>query len=90
MGCVDGPRKRWQTNPMDDEMLDLTGLKCPLPALMARKALAARPAGSRLVIAASDPMAVVDIPHMCHEEGHTVESVTREESRALFYVRCRE
>ncbi len=59
------------------ETLDLRGLKCPLPALLARRALAALPAGSRLTVTADDPMAAVDIPHMCHGEGHAVESTAR-------------
>jgi tRNA 2-thiouridine synthesizing protein A len=50
--------------------LDLRGLKCPLPAMMARKHLATLPAGDSIWVLASDPLAVVDIPHMCHREGH--------------------
>jgi tRNA 2-thiouridine synthesizing protein A len=52
--------------------LDLRGLKCPLPALMARKRLAALPSGETLWVLASDPLAVVDIPHMCGQEGHAM------------------
>jgi tRNA 2-thiouridine synthesizing protein A len=52
------------------EELDLRGLKCPLPALMTRKRLAALPAGEMLLVLASDPLSVVDIPHMCAQEGH--------------------
>lgn len=52
------------------EELDLRGLKCPLPAMMARKHLAAMPVGESIWVLASDPLAVVDIPHMCHREGH--------------------
>jgi tRNA 2-thiouridine synthesizing protein A len=59
-----------------DETLDLRGLKCPLPALLARRALARLPLGARLVVVADDPLAAIDIPHMCHQEGHTVEAVT--------------
>lgn len=59
-----------------DETLDLRGLKCPLPALMAKKALA-RGDAVRVTVLADDPMAVIDIPHMCHEEGHAVEAVSR-------------
>lgn len=71
---------------MEEEVLDLTGLKCPLPALMARKALAAALPGTVLTVLASDPLAVVDIPHMCNEEGHSVESVTRGDGHALFRI----
>jgi tRNA 2-thiouridine synthesizing protein A len=70
-----------------DDVLDLTGLKCPLPALMARKALAAASPGSMVIVLASDPLAVVDIPHMCGEEGHTVESVIRDGGRSRFHIR---
>jgi tRNA 2-thiouridine synthesizing protein A len=56
---------------MDDEF-DLRGLKCPLPALMARKRLATLPPGETLWVLASDPLSVVDIPHMCSQEGHAV------------------
>jgi tRNA 2-thiouridine synthesizing protein A len=59
-----------------DETLDLRGLKCPLPALLAKKALTRLAPGSALTVIADDPMSVVDIPHMCHGEGHAVESVT--------------
>jgi len=59
------------------EELDLRGLKCPLPALMARKKLAALKSGEALAVLANDPLAAVDIPHMCHQEGHAlIESVS--------------
>ncbi len=70
-----------------DEILDLTGLKCPLPALMTRKALAAMPPGVTITVLTSDPLAVVDIPHMCNQEGHTLESVTSEGSASRFLIR---
>lgn len=59
------------------ETLDLRGLKCPLPALLARRALARLPPGAALTVTADDPLAAVDIPYMCQHEGHAVESVTR-------------
>jgi tRNA 2-thiouridine synthesizing protein A len=55
-----------------DEELDLRGLKCPLPALMARKKLASLPPGKTVWVLASDPLSAVDIPHMCNQEGHVV------------------
>ncbi len=72
---------------MEEETLDFRGLKCPLPALMARRALARLPPGSTAIILATDPLAVVDIPHMCGEEGHSVESVTRQEDHSAFRIR---
>ena len=52
------------------EELDLRGLKCPLPALMTRKKLTTTTAGETLLVLASDPLSTVDIPHMCHQDGH--------------------
>jgi tRNA 2-thiouridine synthesizing protein A len=72
---------------MDDETLDLRGLKCPLPALMTKRALARLAPGAIITVRTSDPLAVVDIPHMCGEEGHAVESVTKEESGDAFRIR---
>jgi tRNA 2-thiouridine synthesizing protein A len=54
------------------EELDLRGLKCPLPALMARRTLAALAPGETIWVLANDPLSVVDIPHMCGEEGHVL------------------
>jgi len=70
-----------------DETLDLRGLKCPLPALLAKKALARLAPGGILRVVADDPMSLVDIPHMCHGEGHTVESVTSREGTSEFVLR---
>jgi tRNA 2-thiouridine synthesizing protein A len=53
-------------------VLDLRGLKCPLPALFARRALARADAGMALEILCDDPMAAVDVPHMCHTEGYEI------------------
>ena len=72
-----------------DEVLDLRGLKCPLPAMMARKALAAMTAGSAVTVLADDPLAVVDIPHMCHGEGHAVDGVTSREGYNEFSLRVK-
>ena len=71
-----------------DDPLDLRGLKCPLPAMLARKTLAKLAPGHRIVALADDPMALVDIPHMCHREGHAVEGVTRHASHAEFLIRA--
>jgi tRNA 2-thiouridine synthesizing protein A len=72
-----------------DETLDLRGLKCPLPALLAKKALARLAPGSALMVLADDPMSAVDIPHMCHGEGHAVESVTSRDGASEFCLRVR-
>jgi tRNA 2-thiouridine synthesizing protein A len=54
------------------QTLDLRGLKCPLPALFARRALAKAPPGTEIEVLADDPMARIDVPHMCRQEGYDV------------------
>jgi tRNA 2-thiouridine synthesizing protein A len=72
-----------------DETLDLRGLKCPLPAMLTRKALARLSAGAALIVLADDPLAAVDIPHMCHGEGHTVDGVTSRDGYSEFALRVK-
>ena len=72
-----------------DESLDLRGLKCPLPALLAKKKLTQLPPGTMLTVLADDPMSVVDIPHMCHGEGHAVQSVTSRDGFSEFVLRVK-
>jgi tRNA 2-thiouridine synthesizing protein A len=69
------------------EPLDLRGLKCPLPALMSRRALAHAAPGTELEVITNDPMAAVDIPHMCHHEGFTVLRQARDGSETRFVLR---
>ena len=45
------------------------------------------PPASTVTVLADDPLAVVDIPHMCGEEGHDVESVTRHGGHSEFRIR---
>ena len=58
--------------------LDLRGLKCPLPALFARRALARSQPGTVIEVIADDPLAPVDLPHMCTQEGFEVIDTVRE------------
>jgi tRNA 2-thiouridine synthesizing protein A len=59
-------------NRHPETTLDLSGLLCPLPVLKARKKLEAMTTGSELVVLATDPMAAIDMPHFCNEQGHTL------------------
>jgi tRNA 2-thiouridine synthesizing protein A len=58
---------------------DLKGLNCPLPVLKARRRLAGMASGELLWLETTDPLAVIDIPAFCTENGHRlVESVSVE------------
>ncbi|WP_137133747.1 sulfurtransferase TusA family protein [Rhizobium sp. FKY42] len=72
---------------MSGEIYDLRGLKCPLPVLKTRKKLSAMPSGSELVIETTDPLAGIDIPHFCRENGHALVLSERTESGHRFTIR---
>ncbi len=55
-----------------NETLDLKGLKCPLPALLAKRALKHAAQGSILEVVSDDPLAGIDVPHMCRSENFEV------------------
>ena len=66
--------------------LDLTGLKCPLPALKTRKALKPLQAGDLLEVHCTDPLSVIDIPNLIRETGDKVEITERAEHRIVFLI----
>ena len=53
-----------------DPIVDARGLKCPLPVLKAETALARLAPGATLIVLATDPLAKVDIPLLCRQNGH--------------------
>jgi len=67
--------------------LDLKGLKCPLPALKARKALKALPPGAELQVACTDPMAAIDIPNLIRETGDALLRQSQEDGVLTFVIR---
>jgi len=69
------------------EVLDLRGLKCPLPALLARRALARTRDGGEVAILSDDPLAEIDIPYVCEREGHAVVGVERLEAGVRVLLR---
>jgi tRNA 2-thiouridine synthesizing protein A len=66
--------------------LDLSGLKCPLPALKTRKALKTVPPGDFLEVICTDPLSVIDIPNLIRETGDKVEITERGERRITFLI----
>lgn len=71
---------------MTTTKLDLTGLKCSLPALKTRKALKAITPGDFLEVHCTDPLSVIDIPNLIRETGDKVEITERNESRIVFLI----
>lgn len=69
---------------MTETILDLKGLKCPLPVLKTRKAMTRLSNGDQLTVLTTDPMAEIDIPHFCRENGHTLIASERTDSGHKF------
>lgn len=61
------------------ETIDARGLKCPLPVLKLEKRLAEAAKGTTIVVLASDPMARIDIPLHCRQNGHVCAVTTAED-----------
>lgn len=84
--CVDAIDRSRHVAAMTRTMLDLTGLKCPLPALKTRKALKPLQPGDQLEVHCTDPLSVIDIPNLIRETGDKVEITERNEARIVFLV----
>ena len=65
--------------------LDLTGLKCPLPVLKARRQIGQMAAGAVLEVKVDDPAAPLDFDHFCHTGGHQLLEST--EYNGVFMMR---
>jgi tRNA 2-thiouridine synthesizing protein A len=73
--------------PAEATVLDLKGLKCPLPALKTRKALTRIAVGASLVVVCTDPMAAIDIPHLLRETGDALVDQQRGDGTMTFTIR---
>jgi tRNA 2-thiouridine synthesizing protein A len=74
---------------MADKTMNLRGLKCPLPALRARKALSGMASGDLLVIECTDPLATIDIPNLINQTGDKLEDTSRADNVITFRIRKR-
>ena len=72
---------------MAETLLDLSGLKCPLPALKTRKALQRLAPGESLVVTCTDPMSAIDIPHLLRETGDILEQQGSRDAALVFHIR---
>ncbi|WP_370049553.1 MULTISPECIES: sulfurtransferase TusA family protein [Salipiger] len=70
-----------------DHELDARGLLCPLPVLKARKRLQGMQSGQVLRIVATDPAAVIDVPHFCTEAGHAFLGSSDAEDAQVYLIR---
>ena len=71
---------------MPETVLNLRGLKCPLPALKTRKALTRIAAGDELVVECTDPLAGIDIPNLLRETGDALLDTRKQPDLIVFRI----
>jgi tRNA 2-thiouridine synthesizing protein A len=75
---------------MADSLLDVKGLKCPLPVLRANRALRGMAPGDRLRVLATDHAAVADFQAFCQETGHDLLAWSEDQGVLSFVIRRRQ
>jgi len=68
------------------QLLDATGLTCPLPVLRARKMLKTLAAGDVLEIHATDPASAKDFPAFCEATGHRLVDQQQKDGIYIFQI----
>jgi tRNA 2-thiouridine synthesizing protein A len=71
---------------MSDMILDLKGLKCPLPGLRTDKALRDLAPGTKITVLATDGMSVIDIPHLLEKKGHRLVTIDHHDHVIHFHI----
>jgi len=72
---------------MAEIIMNLRGLKCPLPTLRVKKRLAGLPSGDLIVAECTDPLAAIDIPNLVRQTGDTLEERSEAEGVLTFRIR---
>jgi tRNA 2-thiouridine synthesizing protein A len=72
---------------MADTLLDLRGLKCPLPALKIRKALSRLGPGDTLTAECTDPLSAIDVPNLIRETGDSILETRQADGLLAFRIR---
>jgi tRNA 2-thiouridine synthesizing protein A len=85
-GAAKAPAKH-ADRPMAEKTLNLRGLKCPLPALRAKKALSGLASGDILILECTDPLTTIDIPNLINQTGDTLEDKARAGKVLTFRIR---
>ena len=74
---------------MTEKTANLRGLKCPLPTLRTRKALAGMQPGDVLIVECTDPLTSIDIPNLLNQTGDTLLETRSEKESIIFRIRKR-
>jgi TusA-related sulfurtransferase len=68
------------------EVVDATGLSCPMPVIELAKAVERIAVGQRVHLLATDPAAQVDVPVWCRLQRHQLRHHDRDEDGVARFV----
>ncbi len=74
---------------MAETTINLRGLKCPLPALRAKKALTGLKSGDLLTLECTDPLTAIDIPNLLRQTGDALEDKAESSGVLTYRIRKR-
>jgi tRNA 2-thiouridine synthesizing protein A len=80
-------RRAFDKGEMTEKILNLRGLKCPLPTLRVRKALTGLEPGDLLVAECTDPLTEIDIPNLINQTGDELLATSRADQVISFRIR---
>lgn len=69
------------------DLIDLSGLQCPLPVLRTQKLLRDRASGTEITVLVTDPASTIDMPHFCREAGHELLESEKSEKGFIYRIR---
>ena len=75
------------TRAAAETLLDVKGLKCPMPLLKAKKALNELPAGGLLRVLATDPGSERDFETFSRQSGHALLEHDREDGVFVYVLK---
>ncbi|MGI9142897.1 MAG: sulfurtransferase TusA family protein [Fluviibacter sp.] len=75
------------TSYVPDRQLDVSGLKCPMPILRTKKALADMASGEVLEIRATDPATKDDFAAFARQTGHVLLQILPVDDCLVFYLK---
>lgn len=68
-------------------LLDLRGLRCPLPALKTERALRRATPGDVILVIADDPLADIDIPNAARQAHSEIVSIETRDDGTVYAIR---
>ncbi len=74
---------------MADQILDASGLNCPMPILKTKKALKQMESGQILEVISTDAGSVKDLVAFCNQTGHTLIETIENDGEYTFTIKCK-